>query len=320
MLLGAGATGGVILFPLRMQHARARPTQPGMSRRRRGGLSPPLLLMFFLSTAVRQASARMLAPMRRESALGLVRRLAAGSQDLLSIDIGGTLAKVVLFQPHPEPPPEGQAPALDLGDECTDVFGPDQLELSIYAPDLGGNLHFFVFETRFVSDVIRFVGQHWPRVSGGLKMQPIEIRATGGGAYKHAADLRSAGIALDLEDEMSAMVAGLSFLLNRIQGELFAVDMDSVGQFTPLATPAACAQLARNYVNVQQPPSSYLYVSIGSGVSILEVHSDGTADGVSRYRRVGGSSVGGSTFWGLVRLLTSCSTFDGEETGPSAPC
>ena len=43
---------------------------------------------------------------------------------------------------------------------------------------------------------------------------------------------------------------------------------------------------------------------------------------MTRYRRVGGSSVGGSTFWGLVWLLTSCSTFDEvirlTESGSSA--
>lgn len=111
------------------------------------------------------------------------------------------------------------------------------------------------------------------------------------------------------------MVAGLSFLLLRIPGELFAVDVS--GPWSPLATPAACAQLAHNYVGVGDPPEKYLYVSIGSGVSILEVHSDGV-DGVSRHRRVGGSSVGGSTFWGLVRLLTSCSTFDEVATPPPA--
>jgi len=44
------------------------------------------------------------------------------------------------------------------------------------------------------------------------------------------------------------------------------------------------------------------------GVSILEIERD--ASGATRYRRVGGSSVGGSTFWGLVKLLTSCDTFD----------
>jgi len=179
--------------------------------------------------------------------------------------------------------------------------------------------------------VLTFIGQHWSS-TGSLEsgQRPmLSLRATGGGAYKHADDFRKAGVQLTLDDEMSSMVTGLSFLLKSTPGELFRVDVDALvdagGRFTPLATPAACAQLARNYVAVETPPSSFLYVSIGSGVSILEVDigsSAGSADDVLRYRRVGGSSVGGSTFWGLVRLLTSCSTFDEvirlTESGSSA--
>ena len=78
---------------------------------------------------------------------------------------------------------------------------------------------------------------------------------------------------------------------------------------------------ARHFVTLDTPPSDYLYVSIGSGVSILEVRQEGGGGGggggggdggggSSTYRRMGGSSLGGSTFWGLVRLLTSCATFD----------
>lgn len=33
-------------------------------------------------------------------------------------------------------------------------------------------------------------------------------------------------------------------------------------------------------------------------------------DGEPRHRRLGASCVGGATFWGLVRLLTACETFD----------
>jgi type II pantothenate kinase len=256
------------------------------------------------------AFGKMLAPMRPDTALKLLDRLNS-SPDLLSIDIGGTLAKVVLFQPCDGPPREGELPAIDLGEAGAAAFGPEDQQLSIYSPHAGGNLHFFVFETRFVADVIRFVGKHWrggvPSADGSRRQSSLVMRATGGGAFKYAAELRAAGIDLQTVDEMGASIAGLSFLLRRIPGEVFALDMSA--SRTPLLTPAACLQL--KHVAVPTPPQSYLYVSIGSGVSILEVHSDCT-DGVtrSRYRRVGGSSMGGSTFWGLVRLLTSCSTFD----------
>ena len=43
-------------------------------------------------------------------------------------------------------------------------------------------------------------------------------------------------------------------------------------------------------------------------MTMLEVR--GCDDGVTRFCRRGFSSVGGSTFWGLVQLLTSCTTFE----------
>lgn len=42
----------------------------------------------------------------------------------------------------------------------------------------------------------------------------------------------------------------------------------------------------------------YLLINIGSGVSIVKVNGDG------KFQRVGGTSMGGGTFWGLGSLLT----------------
>ncbi|KAJ7558007.1 hypothetical protein O6H91_04G021000 [Diphasiastrum complanatum] len=48
----------------------------------------------------------------------------------------------------------------------------------------------------------------------------------------------------------------------------------------------------------------YLVVNIGSGVSILRV------DSTDKFERVGGTSLGGSTFLGLVAALTGCNSFE----------
>jgi type II pantothenate kinase len=48
----------------------------------------------------------------------------------------------------------------------------------------------------------------------------------------------------------------------------------------------------------------YLLVNIGSGVSFLKV------SGPREYERVGGTSLGGGTLWGLLSLLTGARTFD----------
>jgi type II pantothenate kinase len=48
----------------------------------------------------------------------------------------------------------------------------------------------------------------------------------------------------------------------------------------------------------------YLLVNIGSGVSMIKV------SGPRTYQRVGGTSLGGGTLWGLLSLLTGARTFD----------
>lgn len=48
----------------------------------------------------------------------------------------------------------------------------------------------------------------------------------------------------------------------------------------------------------------YLLVNIGSGVSMIKV------SGPKRYERIGGTSLGGGTLWGLLSLLTGARTFD----------
>jgi type II pantothenate kinase len=48
----------------------------------------------------------------------------------------------------------------------------------------------------------------------------------------------------------------------------------------------------------------YLLVNIGSGVSMIKV------SGPREYQRVGGTSLGGGTLWGLLSLLTGSRTFD----------
>jgi type II pantothenate kinase len=48
----------------------------------------------------------------------------------------------------------------------------------------------------------------------------------------------------------------------------------------------------------------YLLVTIGTGVSVLRV------DGPRKYERISGSTIGGGTYWGLMRLLTDVESFD----------
>lgn len=59
-----------------------------------------------------------------------------------------------------------------------------------------------------------------------------------------------------------------------------------------------------HFVGPREDIYPYLLVNIGSGVSILKV------TGRRSYERVGGTSLGGGTLWGLLSLLTGARTFD----------
>lgn len=48
----------------------------------------------------------------------------------------------------------------------------------------------------------------------------------------------------------------------------------------------------------------YLLVNIGSGVSMIKV------SGPRKYERIGGTSLGGGTLWGLLSLITGARNFD----------
>jgi type II pantothenate kinase len=48
----------------------------------------------------------------------------------------------------------------------------------------------------------------------------------------------------------------------------------------------------------------YLLVNIGSGVSMIKV------SGPKQFQRVGGTHLGGGTFWGIMSMLTGARTFD----------
>ncbi|GFH27130.1 DUF89 domain-containing protein, partial [Haematococcus lacustris] len=111
-----------------------------------------------------------------------------------------------------------------------------------------------------------------------------------GGAYKHAELFKQRlGVVLEKEDEMGCLVAGCNFLLKAITHEAFTFE-NSSANFVP--------------TNEAGDLYPYLLVNIGSGVSMVQVTSEGV------FERVSGSSLGGGTFWGLCNLLTGRTDFD----------
>ena len=90
------------------------------------------------------------------------------------------------------------------------------------------------------------------------------------------------------EDEMECLIMGLDFFITEIPREVFTYsDSDPMHFEEPRA-------------NIYP----YLLVNIGSGVSMIKV------SGSRKFDRIGGTSLGGGTFWGLLSLLTGAGTFD----------
>ena len=123
----------------------------------------------------------------------------------------------------------------------------------------------------------------------GSRPGELCVMATGGGAYKFYDDMkRVLGIEVLREDEMECLIIGLDFFITEIPREVFSyTDLDPMHFEEPR-------------LNIYP----YLLVNIGSGVSIIKV------SGPKEFERIGGTSLGGGTLWGLLSLLTGARTFD----------
>eukprot|EP00736_Rhodelphis_marinus_P002042 Rmarinus@m.8429 len=154
----------------------------------------------------------------------------------------------------------------------------------------GGQLHFAKFETKNINEAIQFIKQLLQR-EDSLEDQKV-LHATGGGAHKFQ-DLLESELKLSVErlDEMECLITGCNFLLKEVSNEAFTFNMHR-------DNPVSFDEIDRDAV------FPYLLVNCGSGVSIISV------EGPTTYERVGGTSLGGGTYWGLCSLLTNATCFD----------
>ncbi|KAH7139341.1 pantothenate kinase 4 [Dendryphion nanum] len=158
----------------------------------------------------------------------------------------------------------------------------------------GGRLNFLKFETDKIDACIDFMSQlqaDWRRTNHS-KGDELCVMATGGGAFKYYDRIREAlGVEVIREDEMECLIIGLDFFITEIPKEVFTYSEESPMTFVDLPS---------------QPPSIYPYllVNIGSGVSMVKV------SGPRQFERIGGTSLGGGTLWGLLSLLTGARNFD----------
>lgn len=217
------------------------------------------------------------------------------------MDIGGTLVKLVYFEPVDVTAEEEQEEVENLKSirrylTSNIAYGNTgirdvHLELrKLKICGRTGNLHFIRFPTQ---DMLPFIQMGRDKNFSSLH---TSLCATGGGAYKFENDFRTiADLQLCKLDELDCLIRGLLYV-------------DSVG-FNGRPEGYYFQNPSDPENSVKQPcslenPFPMLLVNIGSGVSILAVYSK------DDYKRVTGTSLGGGTFLGLCCLLTGCDSFE----------
>jgi pantothenate kinase len=212
-------------------------------------------------------------------------------------------------------------------------------ELSFYSRELGGEFHFIRFETRRMQNAMDLIR------ANNLHLNICEMGATGGGAHKFAAKWeQDLAIQMQKQDELDSLVAGMQFVLSTVVGECYTFrphDAASARSSSVESSNSSVDESSDNNVGapmdeedddtetnkavpedrgkvdewwwsrkVQRDAISYsstypyLLVTIGTGVSILRV------DGPRKHERISGSTIGGGTYWGLIRLLTDLEDFE----------
>lgn len=178
--------------------------------------------------------------------------------------------------------------AVDIGGSLIKLV---YFSREVHSTDPGGRLNFQNFETDRIDDCVEYMRHLRDNQLTLNGSQPGElcVMATGGGAYKYYDKIREAlGVDVLREEEMECLIIGLDFFITEIPREVF-----TYSESDPM-----------HFVVPQDNIYPYLLVNIGSGVSFLKV------TGPRSYERVGGTSLGGGTLWGLLSLLTGARTFD----------
>ncbi|KZZ87707.1 pantothenate kinase [Ascosphaera apis ARSEF 7405] len=178
--------------------------------------------------------------------------------------------------------------AVDIGGSLAKLV---YFTKEVDASEDGGRLNFVNFETNNIDECIEFIRQLQEKhmKAAGTPPQDLCIVATGGGAFKYHDRLKEElGTNILREEEMECLIIGLDFFITEIPNEIFTYSETDPMRFAP----------ARPDVY------PYLLVNIGSGVSMVKV------TGPRQFTRVGGTSLGGGTFWGITSLLTGVKSFD----------
>ncbi|KAG9394669.1 Type II pantothenate kinase [Carpediemonas membranifera] len=256
----------------------------------------------------------------------------------LALDIGGSLAKLVIFVPN-----DLRAKLFPFTyDEDSATYTPDfsacqRLGMADFREDpsieadltiensevLGGSLYFAQFETKSVSKCLLFITKYQlHRLTSESFVDSLDDIAD---SPLHATDLEAS-------EHIDTLYKGTMGPICATGGGAFKFEADIMS--TASCTLARCDEMRSlitglNFVLRALPTESWIYlgtrydreqprrsmpvddtlfpyllVGIGSGVSLIRV------DGADSYRRVDGTSLGGGLFVGLCRAMTQAKTFD----------
>ncbi|CAG0920640.1 unnamed protein product [Notodromas monacha] len=212
----------------------------------------------------------------------------------IGVDIGGTLAKLVIFCPD-----DASLNSDGLSEQLCRMVLDNETYKKTGVRDSGLRLDKTAeFESMLGSFAKR------SQSNSGTSVGPEVISATGGGAFKFEESIRvQLRRRLRKMDELSAVVRGISALESLYPDEVYCLDQRLFGLLQEPVLEDTCLENGKIRFHLAQS-YPYLVVNVGSGVSIL------CCQGADRFERVSGSSLGGGTFLGLCALLTDCNTFE----------
>ncbi|KAL3095434.1 hypothetical protein niasHS_007533 [Heterodera schachtii] len=235
------------------------------------------------------------------------------------IDIGGTLTKLVYFEPT------DQADYLETEDErirektihryltTNKAYGETGIRdehLQLDGVNINGRvgvIHFIRFPTDRMMNFIKLVR------SKGFAQVSSTVCATGGGAVKYAKEAEEElGMYFHKADELQSLINGIEFVAANNADECYyyenPLDEKSFCKRVWRWSSARCSSTDQKQSADEPNPDGlqypYVVCNIGSGVSVLVVR------GHKDFKRVSGSSIGGGFFQGLCFWLCGCETFE----------
>ncbi|XP_034939201.1 pantothenate kinase 3 isoform X2 [Chelonus insularis] len=220
------------------------------------------------------------------------------SMPWFGMDIGGTLCKLVYFEPKDITKAEADAEVEALKNirrylTKNSAYGKTghrdtHLQMdNVKIRGREGTLHFIRFPTSKMSNFLALAK------SKGMANVVTTVCATGGGAFMFEENFKKeVNMNLAKFDELYSLICGMMFIETTNPHECY--------YWADPTDDDLCRKVPYDF----SEPYPFLLVNIGSGVSILSVH------GPDNFKRISGTSLGGGTFLGLCCLLTGCNSFE----------